>query len=383
MDRGSYQILYQMNLNVLQAAYGDCMILKSGSQSKSSQTNSHHFLIDGGPASTYNIGLKEELQRIGEKGGRVDLLIVSHVDNDHINGLLKLMQDLSLQKKGNNRWTIEIDALWYNAFSRTIGQRIEVRLRDLLSNTRTVFKNRSRTQVTARGIREGHDLYQYAHDLAIEINPQFNNETIIVTDKPKELKFGDIKFLVIGPTRKNLEDLRKQWLDWLDKHEKALRTRADYRLAVQADKSIPNLSSIMFLAKEDDDTILFTGDGLGEHVIYGLKQARLLGSSGSVHVNILKLPHHGSDRNITRDFFTNVTADKYLISANGRDDNPSFLTLSWIAETAKEQHRQVEIILTNNTSNVERFVKKYPKDEYGYKLKLMKKGSHSMNLRLE
>ena len=383
MDRGSYQILYQMNLNVLQAAYGDCMILKSGSQSKSSQTNSHHFLIDGGPASTYNIGLKEELQKIGEKGGRVDLLIVSHVDNDHINGLLKLMQDLSLQKKGNNRWTIEIDALWYNAFSRTIGQRIEVRLRDLLSNTRTVFKNRSRTQVTARGIREGHDLYQYAHDLAIEINPQFNNDTIIVTDKPKELKFGDIKFLVIGPTRKNLEDLRKQWLDWLDKHEKALRTRADYRLAIQADKSIPNLSSIMFLAKEDDDTILFTGDGLGEHVIYGLKQARLLGSSGSVHVNILKLPHHGSDRNITRDFFTNVTADKYLISANGRDDNPSFLTLSWIAETAKEQHRQVEIILTNNTSNVERFVKKYPKDEYGYKLKLMKKGSHSMNLRLE
>lgn len=383
MDRGSYQILDQMNLNVLQAAYGDCMILKSGSQSESSRNNSHHFLIDGGPASTYNAGLKEELQKIREKGGRVDLLIVSHVDNDHINGLLKLMQDLSLQKTSNKRWIIEIDALWYNAFSRTIGQRIEGRLRDLLRNTRTVFKTRSRAQMTVRGIREGHDLYQYAHELGIEINPQFNNDTIIVTDKPKELKFGNLKFLVIGPTRKNLEDLRKQWLDWLDRHEKALKTRVDYRLAIQADKSIPNLSSIMFLAKEEDNTILFTGDGLGEHVIYGLKQARLLGSSRSVHVNILKLPHHGSDRNITRDFFTNVTADKYLISANGRDDNPSFLTLSWIAETAKEQHREVEIILTNNTPNVERFVEKYPKNEYGYKLKLMKKGLHSMNLRLE
>jgi ribonuclease BN (tRNA processing enzyme) len=383
MDRGSYQILDQMNLNVLQAAYGDCMILKSGSQSKSSQTNSYHFLIDGGPASTYNIGLKEELQTIRGKGGRVDLLIVSHVDNDHINGLLKLMRDLSLQKTSNKRWTIEIDALWYNAFSRTIGEHIEGRLRSLLRNTRTVIKARSRTQAAVRGIREGHDLYQYAHELGIDINPQFSNDTIIVTDKPKELKFGDMKFLIIGPTRKNLEDLRKQWLDWLDKHEKALKTRADYRLAIQADKSIPNLSSIMFLAKEEDNTILFTGDGLSEHVIYGLKQSKLLGSSRSVHVNILKLPHHGSDRNITRDFFTSVTADKYLISANGRDDNPSFLTLSWIAETAKEQHRQVEIILTNNTPNVERFAKKYPKDEYGYKLKLMKKGSHSMNLRLE
>jgi hypothetical protein len=382
MDRGSHQILYQMNLNVLQAAYGDCMILKSGSQSKSSQTNSYHFLIDGGPASTYNACLKGELQKIRENGGRVDLLIVSHVDNDHINGLLKLMRDLSLQKTSTKRWTIEIDALWYNAFSRTIGQHIERRLRNLLRNTRTVFKTRSRAQMTVRGIREGHDLYQYAHDLDIEINPQFNNDTIVVNDKPKELKFGEIRFLVIGPTRKNLEDLRKQWLDWLDKHEKALKTRADYRIAIQSDKSIPNLSSIMFLAKEDDNTILFTGDGLSEHVIYGLKQSKLLGSSRSVHVNILKLPHHGSDRNITRDFFTSVTADKYLISANGRDDNPSFLTLSWIAETAKEQHRQVEIILTNNTPNVERFVKKYPKDEYGYNLKLMKKGSHSMNLRL-
>jgi hypothetical protein len=372
-----------MNLNVLQAAYGDCMILKSGSQSKSSQTNSYHFLIDGGPASTYNAGLRGELQKIRENGGRVDLLIVSHVDNDHINGLLKLMQDLSLQKASNKRWTIEIDALWYNAFSRTIGEHIEGRLRNLLRNTQTVFKTRSRALMTVRGIREGHDLYQYAHDLAIEINPQFNNDIIVVNARPKELKFGDIKFFVIGPTRKNLEDLRKQWLDWLDKHEKALKTRADYRLDIQADKSIPNLSSIMFLAKEDDNTILFTGDGLGEHVIYGLKQSKLLGSSRSVHVNILKLPHHGSDRNITRDFFTSVTADKYLISANGRDDNPSFLTLSWIAETAKEQHRQVEIILTNNTPNVERFAKKYPKDEYGYKLKLMKKGSHSMNLRLE
>ncbi len=372
-----------MDLNVLQAAYGDCMILKSGSRSESSQTDSHHFLIDGGPASTYNIGLKEELQKIREKGGRVDLLIVSHVDNDHINGLLKLMQDLSLQKTSNKRWTIEIDSLWYNAFSRTIGQRIEGRLRNLLRNTRSVFKTTSRAQTTVRGIREGHDLYQYALDLGIDINPQFNNDTIIINDKPKELKFGDIKFLVIGPTRKNLEDLKKQWLDWLDKHEKALKTRADYRLAIQADKSIPNLSSIMFLAKEDDNTILFTGDGLGEHVIYGLKQTKLLGSSRSVHVDILKLPHHGSDRNITRDFFTNVTADKYLISANGRDDNPSFLTLSWIAETANEQRRRVEIIVTNNTPNVERFVKKYPKDEYGYNLKLMKKGFHSMNLRVE
>ena len=102
----------------------------------------------------------------------------------------------------------------------------------------------------------------------------------------------------------------------------------------------------------------------------------------TIHVDVLKVPHHGSERNVTEEFFKVITADKYLISANGRDDNPSLTTLTWIAESAKEQHRLIEIIITNTTPIVEQFIKKYPKDEYGYKLKIMKKNSHSMILRI-
>jgi hypothetical protein len=43
-------------------------------------------------------------------------------------------------------------------------------------------------------------------------------------------------------------ELKKKWLDWLEKYEQSLTKRADYSSAVQADKSIPNLSSIMFVA---------------------------------------------------------------------------------------------------------------------------------------
>ena len=50
----------------------------------------------------------------------------------------------------------------------------------------------------------------------------------------------------------------------------------------------------------------------------------MLGPEGRLHVDILKVPHHGSERNISETFFDIVTADVYVISANGRDDNPSF-----------------------------------------------------------
>jgi metal-dependent hydrolase (beta-lactamase superfamily II) len=116
------------------------MILVSGSSTQPADKN-HYFLIDGGPASTYNVGLKKELQKIKKKRGKLDLLVVSHVDNDHINGLLQMMEELQVQRKNNEAETIEVKALWYNAFSQTIGKgnNIEGRLNDVLVGTRANY----------------------------------------------------------------------------------------------------------------------------------------------------------------------------------------------------------------------------------------------------
>ena len=66
-----------------------------------------------------------------------------------------------------------------------------------------------------------HDLNQNAHDFGMDINPHFNNKTITIK-KAKEIKFGEPKFLIVGPTKKGLEDLRREWFDWADKHEQTL-----------------------------------------------------------------------------------------------------------------------------------------------------------------
>ena len=43
--------------------------------------------------------------------------------------------------------------------------------------------------------------------------------------------------------------------------------------------------------------MLLTGDVRGDHVVSGLQRANLL-PGGKAHVDILKIPHHGSDRTV-------------------------------------------------------------------------------------
>lgn len=57
---------------------------------------------------------------------------------------------------------------------------------------------------------------------------------------------------------------------------------------------------------------------------------------GRAHFDVIKAPHHGSDRNIKKTFFRKVTADRHILSANGRDGNPDLATLIWLVEAAKD-----------------------------------------------
>lgn len=77
--------------------------------------------------------------------------------------------------------------------------------------------------------------------------------------------------------------------------------------------------------------MLLTGDARDDHILAGL-DAAAIAKDGKTHVDILKLPHHGSIRNIRAEFFEHVTADHYVISADGRHGNPETDTLELIAD---------------------------------------------------
>ena len=70
-------------------------------------------------------------------------------------------------------------------------------------------------------------------------------------------------------------------------------------------------------------------------------------NNGKAHFNILKMPHHGSARNMTERFLNDITADHYLISADGRHDNPDAETLEWIGRM-QNPNPSFEVVLTND-----------------------------------
>ena len=74
-----------------------------------------------------------------------------------------------------------------------------------------------------------------------------------------------ITLRVLSPTKKNLEKLRQQWKNWLNK--KKLNKYNEFELLQILDKSVPNLSSIMLLLKDKNNKILFTGDGSGDDIV--------------------------------------------------------------------------------------------------------------------
>ncbi len=355
-----------LKLHVVQAQFGDCLVLEYGTAA-----HPHFILIDGGPPTTYDRHLHSILQTVGA-AGPLDLVALSHVDNDHIIGLLDYFAEL---RAGTDPSLPTPAALWHNSFARTVdpGGAIQARLQALVTNSRAMVMSTAGAAVN--GIGEGNSLRLAAAALGIPLNGGFPSDLVLVDTAPGPFTFENVTLQITGPTQLNLNQLQADWEQWLDTHEDAVGTDDPFVMA-NSDRSVPNLSSITFLAEADGKRILFTGDGRRDHLLQGLGAAGLLDAGGLLHVDVLKLAHHGSNRNTTKTFFKKVTADLYVASANGKDDNPDLATLIWLVEAAKEQNRTPRIFVTNRTPSVDSLLAQYPAVTYGYTLDTLAAGAH-------
>jgi hypothetical protein len=94
------------------------------------------------------------------------------------------------------------------------------------------------------------------------------------------------------------------------------------------DRSIANLASTILLFRFRGVTFLFTGDARGDLILEGLDAAGMLDDRGRATVNLMTIPHIGSEHNTTVDFFERVRASGYLFSGNGRFGNPEVGTVA-------------------------------------------------------
>jgi hypothetical protein len=193
---------------------------------------------------------------------------------------------------------------------------------------------------------------------------------------------GNLQVHIVGPTRGTLKALQDEWGVWLADQMKKEKEADAVKAARALDKSVPNLSSIMLLVEGDGKTVLLTGDGRGDHLLEGLQQAGMLNADGTLHVDLFKLPHHGSNRNVTAELFERITADTYLICADGKHDNPDYQTLKWLVEAAIKQERSMDIVVTSTTPATAALVAEFEPEHSGYTLTTIETGAHLIALTL-
>jgi hypothetical protein len=358
-------------LHAVQADHGDSIILEYGSATKP-----RYMLVDGGPEHVFDHDLDRALQAV-VKGGKLDLLMLSHIDNDHVVGLLDLLAALQADDANGVKRRVAISKLWHNSFARTVdsdGQIVQ-RLQALMTLANSANVAMPLADTALFGLVEGHKLRTLAKQLKLKINPGFTDDLILVETAKEPIKFGALSLQIVGPNKKNLEELRKIWLAWLKKTEDDAMN--DPTTLANADDSVPNLSSVVVLATCNNKTALLTGDARGDHLVSGLGTAQLL-TNGKLHVDLLKVQHHGSNRNSTKTFFRNITADKYLISANGDNDNPDLQTLEWIVETAHAAGRPIQIFVTNETASTKKIQQTHKPSTFGYSLTSRPAGDPSL-----
>lgn len=364
------------NLHIIQAEFGDSLLIEYGKNERK------FILIDGGPSKVYNNYLRGELLNIIGEGGDLEAAVISHVDDDHIKGIVDFFVELKKLNDTNENLLINVKNLWHNSFSETVDNSgtITNRLDSIFTILAQNGVTAANSGIILDGIKDGERAAVLAIDLGIAVNAQAANGFFSLEKSTEAIKFDNLDFLIIGPTKDNLEALKEKWEEWLAKQEEDI-ANGQFNIASMSDKSVPNLSSIIFLVKGDDKTILFTGDSRGDFIYEGLKKRKLL-KNGKLHLNVLKMPHHGSDRNMNREFLENITADTYIISANGKYSNPDYATLTWIIESANEQERQIVIIVTNETSSTKKILKDYPENDWGYSLKYIEDDKNSYFLKL-
>ena len=353
-----------MKLHVVNAAEGDCLLLESG------DTTPRFALVDGGPPGNYDKFGRRYLADAVGPAGKLDLAIVSHVDADHIVGVLDLLAHIE-EELANERPAITITDLWHNSFTESVdtpAQDISQGIQALLDAAGAEKMALALGQTVFYGIGQGVRLALSARRLGIPVNHAFDGALISPDSVSSSVhSIGDLNLQVVGPTDANLRQLQREWLEWLAKHSQSFAAEGPTALA-NADRSIPNLSSIVLLVSDLHHRMLLTGDARGDHILDGLEEAGLLDDEGSIHLDLLKVQHHGSNRNATKTFFRKVTADRYVVSANGKNGNPDLETLEWIVTAASGATKPIDIYVTNETPSLDELRAQHPPAASNYRL---------------
>jgi Metallo-beta-lactamase superfamily len=302
-------------VTMLPAAQGDCLWVEYGPADRP-----RHILIDGGTSPTYRKHLQRRLSALGANP-YIDLLIVTHIDVDHVGGVLKMLnappKDLQFGQVWFNAWRhIAHDSL--DIMGPIDGEILSCQLDAAGWKWNTSFRSKDRS---ARLPPAGTKLptHQFPGGMKLTVvSPGVEQLRVLRDEWTTVVEEGG---LAPGVPSKRLADKARRkgvQLDLLGADP--VRDLADNR-ADDLDTTVANGSSIAVLAEYNDEGIakrcLLAGDAHGPVLAKGIR--RLAGQFGEdrLRLEAFKLPHHGSLRNVTSELIQSVICHCYLFSTNG------------------------------------------------------------------
>lgn len=300
-----------MVIKFLKAFKGDSILI-SGTDGDNIVRN---ILIDSGTGATYyndKERLKGQLystvEQLKAEGQKIDLLIITHVDDDHIGGILKwISKDSSAYKN--------IGQVWFNSgklIAEYLNKEVNEDLEQLITSPSDNFTSISQGIKFESYIEEHRIWYRQLikfpqqHNvfsgISVEIlSPNDNTVTKLVElyKKPKHDYFTSGKST-----------------DWNRSISDIIEEENGDSFAINSDLSVSNGSSIAFILSYFGRKFLFLGDAHCDVVTDALLN---LGYSvnNPLSVEFFKISHHGSDYNIDDKLLNLVNTNHYIILADG------------------------------------------------------------------
>lgn len=355
-----------MRLTAFQSDKGDCLLLAD-------TAGTRHILVDGGMSVSYNAHVAPALGKLRTGKKALDVVYVSHIDQDHIAGVLKLLDDEAawrvheFQKKQKNTKSKppaaprppKVREIWHNAFHEQL-KRNAGPVQDALAAVAPVLAGSDLEAIRDQARRQSDLVTSIAEaiqvsrrisskQLNVKLNPRSKARLMMLRKPQKPIRIGDLRITIVGPTPGELKALRGEWNDWLRSTRGKARLKelrdaarrdeerlgasefdtlmASLRLEAESfgdpnEVTTPNLASLTLLVEDQTSSLLLTGDARGDQIVGGLRAAGRL-DDGTFDVDVLKVPHHGSENNIDSDFVETVIARDYVFCGNGSSGNPN------------------------------------------------------------
>jgi len=301
------------SIEMLPAQQGDALWIEYGDPAKPSRV-----LVDGGTPPTV-AALRDRIAALPAADRHFDLIAVTHIDTDHIGGMLRLLSDRSLG--------LSADDFWFNGWPHLPGNARDERL----------------------GPIDGEILARLIEHAGLPWNAAFGGGPVVVpdtTDAPLATATlrGGLRLTVLSPTRTELGDLKRAWRavlaeaglngsDLEDGLRRAMRHKGvtppdvlgdeaidigrDAASTFTPDAAVANSTSIALLAEIGEKRALLTGDAWAPVLEGGIRRYLSEHHADRLRVGAMKVAHHGSKNNTSASLLDLIVSPRYLFSTSG------------------------------------------------------------------